>query len=124
MHWYTQYIDPPFNPMPESLKESWASLIDPDEMHTETNTTTKETQQMKSTYNQKLSDVVLSQDEIDRYEHLSADVRATAPEDILELLTRSKTLSTAKVDKGMDWPSAIAFILLGIIVLFIGVILR
>jgi len=30
MHWYTQYIDPPFNPMPESLKESWASLIDPD----------------------------------------------------------------------------------------------
>ena len=79
---------------------------------------------MKSTYNQKLSEVVLSQDEIDRYERLSADVRATANEDILELLTRSKTLSTAKVDKGMDWPSAIAFILLGIIVLFIGVILR
>jgi hypothetical protein len=93
-------------------------------MNMDKNTTTKEQQQMKSTYNQKLSDVVLSQDEIDRYEHLSADVRATAPEDILELLTRSKTLSTAKVDKGMDWPSAIAFILLGIIVLFIGVILR
>jgi hypothetical protein len=90
----------------------------------DTNMTTKETTQMKSTYNQKLSEVVLSQDEIDRYEHLSADVRATANEDILELLTRSKTLSTAKVDKGMDWPSAIAFILLGIIVLFIGVILR
>jgi hypothetical protein len=85
--------------------------------------TTKE-KQMKSTYNQKLSDVVLSQDEIDRYEHLSADVRATANEDILELLTRSKTLSTAKVDKGMDWPSAIAFVLLGIVVLFIGVLLR
>ncbi|MFN7162967.1 MAG: hypothetical protein ACK5VJ_00380 [Pseudomonadota bacterium] len=92
-------------------------------MHTETNTTTKETQ-MKSTYNQKLSEVVLSQDEIDRYEHLSADVRATANEDILELLTRSKTLSTAKVDKGMDWPSAFAFVFFILIVLFIGVILR
>jgi hypothetical protein len=51
-------------------------------------------------------------------------VRATANEDILELLTRSKTLSTAKVDKGMDWPSAIAFVLLGIVVFFIGVLLR
>lgn len=30
MYWYTQYIDPTFNPMPESLKEAWASLIDPD----------------------------------------------------------------------------------------------
>ena len=79
---------------------------------------------MKSTYNQKLSDVVLSQEEIARYEHLSADVRATANEDILELLTRSKTLSTANVDKGMDWPSAIAFALLGIVVFFIGVLLR
>ena len=79
---------------------------------------------MKSTYNQKLSEVVLSQDEIDRYEHLSADVRATAPEDILELLTRSKTLSTANVDRGMDWPSAFAFLFLVLIVLFIGVILR
>lgn len=86
--------------------------------------TTKEQQQMKSTYNQKLSEVVLSQDEIDRYEHLSADVRATANEDILELLTRSKTLSTANVDKGMDWPSAIAFVFFILIVLFIGVILR
>ena len=86
--------------------------------------TTKEQQQMKSTYNQKLSEVVLSQDEIDRYEHLSADVRATANEDILELLTRSKTLSTAKVDKGMDWPSAFAFVFFILIVLFIGVILR
>jgi hypothetical protein len=85
--------------------------------------TTKE-KQMKSTYNQKLSEVVLSQEEIDRYEHLSADVRATANEDILELLTRSKTLSTANVDKGMDWPSAIAFALLGIVVFFIGVLLR
>lgn len=79
---------------------------------------------MKSTYNQKLSEVVLSQDEIDRYEHLSADVRATANEDILELLTRSKTLSTASVDKGMDWPSAIALAFFILIVLFIGVILR
>lgn len=79
---------------------------------------------MKSTYNQKLSDVVLSQDEIDRYEHLSADVRATASEDILELLTRSKTLSTANVDKGMDWPSAFALAFFILIVLFIGVILR
>jgi hypothetical protein len=85
--------------------------------------TTKE-KQMKSTYNQKLSDVVLSQEEIARYEQLSADVRATANEDILELLTRSKTLSTANVDKGMDWPSAIAFVLLGIVVFFIGVLLR
>jgi hypothetical protein len=85
--------------------------------------TTKE-KQMKSTYNQKLSEVVLSQEEIDRYEHLSADVRATANEDVLELLTRSKTLSTANVDKGMDWPSAIAFALLGIVVFFIGVLLR
>jgi hypothetical protein len=80
--------------------------------------------QMKSTYNQKLSEVVLSQDEIDRYERLSADVRATANEDILELLTRSKTLSTANVDKGMDWPSAIAFALLAIVVFFIGVLIR
>ena len=79
---------------------------------------------MKSTYNQKLSEVVLSQDEIDRYERLSADVRATAPEDILELLTRSKTLSTANVDKGMDWPSAFAFAFFILVVLFIGVILR
>lgn len=30
MYWYTQPIDPIFNPMPESLKEAWASLIDPD----------------------------------------------------------------------------------------------
>ena len=76
---------------------------------------------MKSTYSHKLSDVVLSQDEIDRIESLNETQRQQMNNDMLQLLARSKSLSTIK-SHSMDWLGACSMVLL-IVLLFLGTFL-
>ena len=78
---------------------------------------------MKSTYNQKLSDVVLSQDEIDRIESLTETQRQQMNSEMLQLLARSKSLSTIKTHD-MDWLGACSMVLLIAAVIFVGILLR
>jgi hypothetical protein len=78
---------------------------------------------MKSTYNQKLSDVVLSQDEIDRIESLTETQRQQMNSEMLQLLARSKSLSTVK-SHDMDWLGACSMVLLIAAVIFVGILLR
>jgi hypothetical protein len=78
---------------------------------------------MKSTYNQKLSDVLLSQDEIDRIENLTETQRQQMNSDMLQLLARSKSLSTIR-QPGMDWADAFSMVLLVAAVIFVGILLR
>jgi hypothetical protein len=78
---------------------------------------------MKSTYNQKLSDVVLSQDEIDRIENLTETQRQQMNSEMLQLLARSKSLSTIK-SHDMDWLGACSMVLLVAAVIFVGILLR
>ena len=78
---------------------------------------------MKSTYNQKLSDVVLSQDEIDRIENLTETQRQQMNSEMLQLLARSKSLSTVK-SHDMDWLGACSMVLLVAAVIFVGILLR
>lgn len=78
---------------------------------------------MKSTYSQKLSDVVLSQDEIDRIENLTETQRQQMNSEMLQLLARSKSLSTVK-SHDMDWLGACSMVLLIAAVIFVGILLR
>jgi ABC-type transport system involved in cytochrome bd biosynthesis fused ATPase/permease subunit len=78
---------------------------------------------MKSTYSQKLSDVVLSQDEIDRIENLTETQRQQMNSEMLQLLARSKSLSTIK-SHDMDWLGACSMVLLVAAVIFVGILLR
>jgi hypothetical protein len=78
---------------------------------------------MKSTYSQKLSDVVLSQDEIDRIENLTETQRQQMNSEMLQLLARSKSLSTVK-SHDMDWLGACSMVLLVAAVIFVGILLR
>ena len=78
---------------------------------------------MKSTYSQKLSDVVLSQDEIDRIENLTETQRQQMNSEMLQLLARSKSLSTVKTHD-MDWLGAFSMVLLIAAVIFVGILLR
>jgi ABC-type transport system involved in cytochrome bd biosynthesis fused ATPase/permease subunit len=78
---------------------------------------------MKSTYNQKLSDVVLSQDEIDRIENLTETQRQQMNSEMLQLLARSKSLSTIK-SHDMDWLGACSMVLLVAAVIFVAILLR
>jgi hypothetical protein len=78
---------------------------------------------MKSTYSQKLSDVVLSQDEIDRIESLTETQRQQMNSEMLQLLARSKQLSTIKTHD-MDWLGAFSMVLLIAAVIFVGILLR
>jgi hypothetical protein len=78
---------------------------------------------MKSTYSQKLSDVVLSQDEIDRIENLTETQRQQMNSEMLQLLARSKSLSTIKTHD-MDWLGACSMVLLIAAVIFVGILLR
>jgi len=78
---------------------------------------------MKTTYSQKLSDVVLSQDEIDRIENLTETQRQQMNSEMLQLLARSKSLSTVK-SHDMDWLGACSMVLLAAAVIFVGILLR
>jgi len=78
---------------------------------------------MKSTYNHKLSDVVLSQDEIDRIESLTETQRQQMNSDMLQLLARSKSLSTIK-SHDMDWLGAFSMVLLAVLVFLAAYLLR
>lgn len=78
---------------------------------------------MKSTYNHKLSDVVLSQDEIDRIESLTETQRQQMNSDMLQLLARSKSLSTIKTHD-MDWLGACSMVLLAVLVFLAAYLLR
>ena len=78
---------------------------------------------MKSTYSQKLSDVVLSQDEIDRIENLTETQRQQMNCEMLQLLARSKSLSTIR-QPGMTWSDAFSMVLLITAVIFVGILLR
>ena len=78
---------------------------------------------MKSTYNHKLSDVVLSQDEIDRIESLTETQRQQMNSDMLQLLARSKSLSTVKTHD-MDWLGACSMVLLAVLVFLAAYLLR
>lgn len=78
---------------------------------------------MKSTYNHRLSDVVLSQDEIDRIESLTETQRQQMNNDMLQLLARSKSLSTIKTHD-MDWISACSMVLLAVLVFLAAYLLR
>lgn len=78
---------------------------------------------MKSTYSQKLSDVVLSQDEIDRIENLTETQRQQMNGEMLQLLARSKSLSTIR-QPGMTWSDAFSMVLLITAVIFVGILLR
>jgi ABC-type transport system involved in cytochrome bd biosynthesis fused ATPase/permease subunit len=78
---------------------------------------------MKTTYSQKLSDVVLSQDEIDRIENLTETQRQQMNSEMLQLLARSKSLSTIK-SHDMDWLGACSMVLLIAAVIFVGILLR
>ena len=78
---------------------------------------------MKSDYNHRLSDVVLSQDEIDRIENLTETQRQQMNSEILQLLARSKSLSTIR-QPGMNWSDAVAMFLLVTAVIFVGILLR
>lgn len=78
---------------------------------------------MKSDYSHKLSDVVLSQDEIDRIENLTETQRQQMNSDMLQLLARSKSLSTIK-SHDMDWLGACSMILLAVLVFLAAYLLR
>lgn len=78
---------------------------------------------MKPTYNHKLSDVVLSQDEIDRIESLTETQRQQMNSDMLQLLARSKSLSTIK-SHDMDWLGACSMVLLAVLVFLAAYLLR
>ena len=78
---------------------------------------------MKSDYSHKLSDVVLSQDEIDRIESLTETQRQQMNTDMLQLLARSKSLSTIKT-RDMDWLGACSMILLAVLVFLAAYLLR
>lgn len=78
---------------------------------------------MKSTYNQKLSDVVLSQDEIDRIENLTETQRQQMNSEMLQLLARSKSLSTVN-SHDMDWLGACSMVLLAVLVFLAAYLLR
>ncbi len=78
---------------------------------------------MNSTYNHKLSDVVLSQDEIDRIESLTESQRQQMNSDMLQLLARSKSLSTVKTHD-MDWLGACSMVLLAVLVFLAAYLLR
>jgi hypothetical protein len=78
---------------------------------------------MKSNYSHKLSDVVLSQDEIDRIESLTETQRQQMNTDMLQLLARSKSLSTIKTH-GMDWLGACSMVLLAVLVFLAAYLLR
>lgn len=78
---------------------------------------------MKSTYSHKLSDVVLSQDEIDRIESLTETQRQQMNSDMLQLLARSKSLSTVKMHD-MDWLGAFSMVLLAVLVFLVAYLLR
>jgi hypothetical protein len=78
---------------------------------------------MKSNYSHKLSDVVLSQDEIDRIENLTETQRQQMNTDMLQLLARSKSLSTIKTH-GMDWLGACSMVLLAVLVFLAAYLLR
>jgi len=78
---------------------------------------------MKSTYSQKLSDVVLSQDEIDRIENLTETQRQQMNSEMLQLLARSKQLSTIKTHD-MDWLGACSMVLLIVLVFLAAYLLR
>jgi hypothetical protein len=78
---------------------------------------------MKSNYNHKLSDVVLSQDEIDRIESLTETQRQQMNTDMLQLLARSKSLSTIK-SHDMDWLGACSMVLLAVLVFLAAYLLR
>jgi len=78
---------------------------------------------MKSTYSQKLSDVVLSQDEIDRIESLTETQRQQMNSEMLQLLARSKSLSTVK-SHDMDWLGACSMVLLAVLVFLAAYLLR
>ena len=78
---------------------------------------------MKSDYSHKLSDVVLSQDEIDRIESLTETQRQQMNSDMLQLLARSKSLSTIKTHD-MDWLGACSMVLLAVLVFLAAYLLR
>jgi ABC-type transport system involved in cytochrome bd biosynthesis fused ATPase/permease subunit len=78
---------------------------------------------MKSTYSQKLSDVILSQEEIDRIENLTETQRQQMNNDMLQLLARSKSLSTIR-QPDMNWSDAFSMVLLVAAVIFVGILLR
>jgi hypothetical protein len=78
---------------------------------------------MKSTYSHKLSDVILSQEEIDRIENLTETQRQQMNSDMLQLLARSKSLSTIR-QPDMDWLGACSMVLLVAAVIFVGILLR
>ena len=78
---------------------------------------------MKSDYNHRLSDVVLSQDEIDRIESLTETQRQQMNSDMLQLLARSKSLSTIKTHD-MDWLGACSMVLLAVLVFLASYLLR
>lgn len=78
---------------------------------------------MKSDYSHKLSDVVLSQDEIDRIESLTETQRQQMNNDMLQLLARSKSLSTIKAHD-MDWLGACSMVLLAVLVFLAAYLLR
>lgn len=78
---------------------------------------------MKSNYNHKLSNVVLSQDEIDRIESLTESQRQQMNSDMLQLLARSKSLSTIKTHD-MDWLGACSMVLLAVLVFLAAYLLR
>jgi len=78
---------------------------------------------MKSIYSQKLSDVILSQDEIDRIENLSETQRQQMNSEMLQLLARSKSLSTIKTHD-MTWAGACSMVLLAVLVFLAAYLLR
>ena len=78
---------------------------------------------MKSDYSHRLSDVVLSQDEIDRIESLTETQRQQMNSDMLQLLARSKSLSTIK-SHDMDWLGACSMVLLAVLVFLAAYLLR
>ena len=78
---------------------------------------------MKSDYSHRLSDVVLSQDEIDRIENLTETQRQQMNSDMLQLLARSKSLSTIKTHD-MDWLGACSMVLLTVLVFLAAYLLR
>jgi hypothetical protein len=78
---------------------------------------------MKSDYSHRLSDVVLSQDEIDRIENLTETQRQQMNSEMLQLLARSKSLSTVK-SHDMDWLGACSMVLLAVLVFLAAYLLR
>jgi hypothetical protein len=78
---------------------------------------------MKSDYSHRLSDVVLSQDEIDRIENLTETQRQQMNSEMLQLLARSKSLSTVN-SHDMDWLGACSMVLLAVLVFLAAYLLR